>query len=183
MMRKLEGTISAAILGAGLVLGTTPLAVSAADKPGHAEREFITKAASGGRMEVELGRYATTHAASDRVKQFGQRMVDDHTKANDELKQVADRQSVPLPSDMDRKDRETYTRLTKLNGAEFDRAYMKAMVEDHEADVRLFRDESRSAKDSDVKQFAAKTLPTLEDHLQMAKDIAAQPERRAAASH
>src|SRR5262245_47473077 len=99
MMRKLEGTISAAILGAGLVLGTTPLAVSAADKPGHAEREFITKAASGGRMEVELGRYATTHAASDRVKQFGQRMVDDHTKANDELKQVADRQSVPLPSE------------------------------------------------------------------------------------
>ena len=140
-------------------------------------RAFVAEAASGGMMEVELGRHAATHAASDRVKDFGRRMAEDHGKANDELKRVSQRESITLPSTMSKRDREEVDRLTKLRGAAFDRAYMEAMVADHEKDVAKFRDESKSAEDPDVKDFASRTLPTLESHLQMARDISAEMRR------
>ena len=105
------------------------------------------------------------------MKQFGQRMVDDHSKANDELKSLAaeqehhaaDRPSTP-------KDKALRDRLSKLSGAAFDRAYMQAMVTDHRKDVNEFKMESKCGKDPDVKAWAAKTLPTLETHLKMAQD-------------
>jgi putative membrane protein len=138
------------------------------------DREFMNEAASANLMEVALGRYATNHAASARVKEFGQTMVTDHTKANDDLKQVAWQKDVELPAKMSAKHRATVDRLTKMKGAEFDRAYMKTMLEDHQEDVGKFRQESHSAQDPDVKEYAAMTLPTLEHHLEMAKDISAQ---------
>jgi putative membrane protein len=156
--------------------GTLPAAAADA-KSGGSEREFLSDAASGGMMEVELGRYAEQHASNDRVKQFGRRMVDDHSKANAQLKQVAAKQSVTLPATMNAEHRETMSRLTKMKGAEFDRAYMAAMVKDHQEDVQKFRSEASSAKDADVKSFAAQTLPTLESHLQMAKEINSSMER------
>jgi putative membrane protein len=136
-----------------------------------ADKTFVTKAAEGGMAEVELGQLATQNAQSDEVKQFGQRMVDDHTKANDQLKQVAEQKGVPLPTDLSAKDKAEKDRLSKLKGEQFDRAYMQHMVMDHKKDVAEFKKESTAAKDSDVKNFAAQTLPTLEDHLKQAQQV------------
>lgn len=136
-----------------------------------ADKNFVMKAAQGGMAEVELGQLATQNAKSDEVKQFGQRMVDDHTKANDQLKQVAQQKGVTLPTDLSAKDKAEKDRLSKLQGEQFDKAYMQHMVMDHKKDVAEFKKESTSAKDSDVKNFAAQTLPTLEDHLKQAQQV------------
>jgi putative membrane protein len=144
-----------------------------------ADRAFVKKAAQGGLAEVELGKLATEKASSDEVKKFGQRMVDDHSKANDQLKQVADKVGVTLPDKLDPKDQATKDRLSKLNGEPFDAAYMRDMVKDHTKDVAEFRHESQSAKNDDVKNFAAQTLPTLQEHLQQAKSIVPKERREA----
>jgi putative membrane protein len=138
-----------------------------------ADKGFVQKAAIGGMAEVEMGKLAQQKASNDQVKQFGARMAEDHSKANDELKQVASAKGMTLPSDLDAKHKNTMAKLQKLSGAQFDRAYMDEMVADHKTDVSEFKKESSSGKDSDVKAFAAKTLPTLEDHLKMAQSTAA----------
>jgi putative membrane protein len=135
-----------------------------------ADQTFVKKAAAGGMAEVELGRLAADKATSPDVKQFGKKMVDDHGKANDQLKSLARTKNIELPSDLTAKDKALRDRLSKLSGAAFDRAYMRAMVTDHTADVTEFRTESKSGVDPDVKSWAATTLPTLEGHLKMAKD-------------
>lgn len=136
-----------------------------------ADKNFVMKAAQGGMAEVELGQLATQNAKSDEVKQFGQRMIDDHTKANEQLKQVAQQKGVTLPTDLSAKDKADKDRFSKLKGEQFDKAYMQHMVMDHKKDVAEFKKESTSAKDSDVKDFAAQTLPTLEDHLKQAQQV------------
>jgi len=133
---------------------------------------FMKKAARGGTAEVELGQLAVQKASNEQVKQFGQRMVDDHTKANEQLKQVASQKQVDLPQEMSAKDKATKARLEKLSGAQFDRAYMADMVKDHRADVAEFSRESKMAKDPAVKSFAEQTLPTLREHLKEAEKIA-----------
>jgi len=144
-----------------------------------AEQTFVKKAAQGGMAEVELGKLATQKASSEDVKKFGQRMVDDHTKANDQLKQIAGNKGVTLPTDLNSKDQALKDRLSKLDGEKFDQAYMKNMVRDHTKDVSEFRKESTSGKDSDLKSFASQTLPTLEDHLKEAKNIAPKQDKQA----
>ncbi|HZP48635.1 MAG TPA: DUF4142 domain-containing protein [Vicinamibacterales bacterium] len=134
------------------------------------DQKFVHEAAAGGMAEVELGKLAQEKASSEEVKSFGKRMVDDHSKANDELKTLAQSKSITLPADLDAKDKALRDRLSKLSGAAFDRAYMQAMLNDHKKDVNEFRHESTSGSDPDVKSFAAKTLPTLEDHLKLAQD-------------
>jgi len=134
------------------------------------DQTFVTKAASGGMAEVELGKMAQEKGTSQQVKDFGQRMVTDHSKANDELKSLAQSKNITLPTQMGPHEKATMAKLSKLSGAAFDRAYMQAMLIDHKTDVNEFRRESTAGKDSDVKSFAAKTLPTLEDHLKMAQD-------------
>jgi putative membrane protein len=103
------------------------------------------------------------------VKQFGQKMVDDHGKANEKLKQLAASKGVELPADIDRSARREHDKLSKLSGADFDREYMKHMVSDHKKDVKDFEREAKAAKDPDVKTFASDTLPTLQQHLQLAQ--------------
>jgi putative membrane protein len=147
-------------------------ATSSSHKITTPDRQFVKKAAEGGMAEVQLGQLATEKAASPEVKQFGQRMVDDHTKANDQLKQVASDEGVPVPDKLSAKDAATKARLEKLSGKAFDRAYMHDMVLDHTKDVNDFRMESKNAKDPAVKNFATETLPTLESHLKEAKSIA-----------
>jgi putative membrane protein len=136
---------------------------------GSEDIEFVLDAAKGGLAEVELGKLAAERGQSDEVKKFGQRMVDDHTKANDQLKQIAESKSIKLPTDIDSKDKMLMQRLEKLNGASFDRTYMSAMVNDHMKDVNEFKREANAGRDPQVKSFAASTLPTLEEHLQQAK--------------
>jgi putative membrane protein len=152
---------------------TVAVCVRAAEKAPtvRPEQPFLTEVASVGHMEVALGKMAQTHAASEQVKSFGQRMVDDHSKADEELKQLAARKSITLPAKMSPQHQKIVDRLSKLKGKEFDSAYMDEMVRGHEATVAKFRKEAASADDPDVKEFANKMLPTLEGHLQMAKDV------------
>ena len=130
---------------------------------------FLTKALQGGMAEVELGNLAQQNGSSDVVKQFGKQMVEDHTMINGELQTQATSKGVPVPSALDAKSQATKDRLSKLSGADFDRAYMQEMVTDHQQDVAEFRRESARATDPDIKALAAKTLPTLENHLKMAR--------------
>lgn len=134
------------------------------------DRKFMEKAAQGGLAEVQLGKLAADKASSPEVKRFGQRMVDDHGKANDQLKQLATSKGVNLPSELDRSTRREMDRLTKLSGAAFDREYMQHMVSDHKKDVSEFKSVAKRAKDADLRQFAASTLPTLEQHLSLAQE-------------
>ena len=134
-----------------------------------ADRSFVREAAIGGMTEVELGRLASDKASSADVKQFGQRMTDDHGKANDELKAWAQQKNVTLPTELDAKHKATRDRLSKLSGAAFDRAYMNEMVTDHQKDVAAFRKASKTLHEPDLKAWATKTLPTLQDHLKMAR--------------
>jgi putative membrane protein len=136
---------------------------------GSADLEFILEAAQGGMGEVELGKVAAQQGSSDEVKKFGQRMVDDHGKGEDELKTIAQQRGIALPSDLDPKDKALVTRLSKLHGATFDRTYIRNMVTDHKQDVAAFRRESASGKDPEVKAWAARMLPTLEEHLKVAE--------------
>lgn len=137
-----------------------------------ADTTFMKKAARGGIAEVELGKLATEKASSVEVKKFGQRMVDDHSKANDRLKEVAAKEHIDLPTEPSAKDKATKARLEKLSGEQFDRAYMTDMVKDHKTDVAEFAQESKNAKDPAVKSFAQETLPTLREHLKEAEKIA-----------
>jgi putative membrane protein len=146
--------------------GATDNALSSGD------RDFMMKAAVGGMEEVELGRMAAQKAASSDVKQFGQRMVDDHSRANSELMGLASRKAVTLPTALDKQHQDDVDRLSKLSGAAFDREYMGMMVKDHEEDVAEFERAAASGADSDVKQWASRTAPTLRQHLQMAQETA-----------
>jgi putative membrane protein len=170
-MKKLVMTITLAV--PALFVGTIVGQQNQANRLKTADNTFVTKAAQGGMAEVELGRLATERAANAKVKQFGQQMVDDHTKANDELKSIASGKGVTLPSMLDSKDQATKNKLSSLQGAAFDRAYMEDMVSDHEKDIAEFQREADHGTDADMKAFASKTLPTLQHHLQMAKDALA----------
>jgi len=147
---------------------TTTSKLSASDT------KFIKEAAVGGMEEVTLGQMAAQKASNPDVKSFGQRMVDDHSKANDQLKQVAAQKGVTVASTLPPSKQKDVDKLNKLSGAAFDSAYVSMMVQDHKKDVAEFQKESKHAKDTDVKGFAANTLPTLQDHLKMIQDISAK---------
>jgi putative membrane protein len=135
------------------------------------DKKFVKDAALGGMAEVELGKLATQKAASEAVKQLGQKMVDDHTKANDQLKEVASKENITIPDSLDSKHQSRIEKLSKLSGPEFDKAYIKDQVKDHKQDVSEFKNEANAGSDPNVKQFASNTLPILEQHLTMAKDL------------
>ncbi|GAB3927119.1 DUF4142 domain-containing protein [Larkinella terrae] len=128
------------------------------------DSEFAVKAASGGMMEVELGKLAEQKAQSKSVKDFGAMMVADHSKANEEFKTLAASKNISIPATLSEEHQKHVDDLSKLSGAEFDKEYVKLMVDDHKEDIDLFKDASFNAKDPDVKAFAGKTLPTLQKH-------------------
>lgn len=130
---------------------------------------FALKAAQGGLAEVKLGQLALEKASSPDVKSFAQKMVDDHSKANDQLKEAAGKDRMTLPNTMDAKDQSLYNELRDLSGPAFDKAYMKAMVKDHEEDIKEFHKEANKGANADIKSFASTTLPTLQEHLELAK--------------
>jgi putative membrane protein len=135
------------------------------------DKKFLKDAALGGITEVELGNLAAQKASNADVKQFAQKMVDDHTKANDQLKQVATRNSIEVPAALDSKHQSRIDKLAKLSGEQFDKAYVKDQLKDHENDVREFQDEAQNGSDPNVKAFATTTLPTLQEHLEMVKNL------------
>lgn len=135
------------------------------------DRQFVMKAAQGGKMEVELAQLGVEQASSEAVKNFAQRLVTDHTNANQELMQIASRKGVQIPEASMNKNKDK-EKFAKMQGAAFDRAFMQHMVKDHQKDIAMFEKESNSGSDPDVKAFASKTLPTLREHLEQARSVA-----------
>ena len=145
---------------------TTSSTPSGQNNLSSADRQFITEAAQDGLAEVQLGQLASQRGASSAVKQFGQHMVEDHTQANNQLKQLATQKGVTLPTTIGAKNQQIKQRLSKLSGANFDRQYLNQMLQAHQKDVSAFQTEAEQGQDADVKAFAAQTLPTLQEHLQ-----------------
>jgi len=135
------------------------------------QSEFMTKAASGGMMEVQLGQLAQQNGMSQDVKDFGKMMVDDHTKANEELKALAAQKNITLPDSMAQEQMDHVEELRGKANADFDQAYMSLMVDDHQEDVDLFQEAAQNLQDPDVKAFASKTVPILQQHLDRAKQV------------
>jgi putative membrane protein len=147
-----------------------PSSPSTPAKVASADRSFATKAAAAGTAEIADAQIALKNSSRQDVKDFAQRMVTDHTKANDQLKSIASSEGITLPSGESAADQKKTDALQKLNGAAFDRKYIQGQRTAHKQAVALFTKESKSGKDSQLKSFANQTLPTLEDHLKMITD-------------
>jgi putative membrane protein len=163
-MKRFTLAIAATVLSAGVLPAMA--ALSPADK------EFATKAATGGQAEVAMGRLATEKAGSPQVREFGQRMVTDHTEANQALGEIARHQQLTLPGKPTSAHHAMEERLRAMKGQEFDAAYMRDMIQDHQQDVADFRKEAETGQDPALKAFAQKYLPIIEQHLQMAQSAA-----------
>ena len=137
-----------------------------------ADRKFLMEAAQGGIAEVHLAQLAQQKASSEGVKQAAQKIEADHTKANAALKELAEEKKVDLPTEMGPKQQALMQKLQNLSGEQFDKAYVKAMVQDHKNDIKEFQHHADHSMDSDVKAFASKTVPTLQEHLQLVQQLA-----------
>jgi putative membrane protein len=146
-------------------------AQSTANAAVNADQHFVMEAYEGGMAEVALGQLATEKASNPKVKEFGQRMVTDHGKANDELKTLAASKNITLPTKLSAKNQATKDRLSKLSGSAFDHAYINDMVKDHQADSAAFHKAANTAQDPDIKAWATKTGAVVDEHLKMAQDI------------
>lgn len=135
------------------------------------QNSFYTEAAQSGMAEVMLGNLALEKSQNEQIRQFAQQMVTDHMNANNELKELAATKNITLPAAVSNKHQSAYNKLNGMNGNDFDKAFLKQMVKDHESAVKLFQKQSDKGDDTDTKVFAAKTLPTLQAHLQMARNM------------
>lgn len=148
---------------------TTGTSTAAPTALSEAEQKFMEKAAFGGMAEVSLGQQVSPKAKNADVKSFADKMVSDHGKAGDELKDLAKKKSVTLPNDVDPKDKDAAQKV--LSAKNLDKTYMENMVKDHDKDVKEFENESKAATDPDLKAWIDKTLPVLKEHQKMAHDI------------
>ena len=160
------------------LLGAAPAmaALSAADKT------FASEAANGGLAEVQLGQLAEQKATSPQVKEFAQRMVKDHTQANQELMQIAKSEHLDLPTQLDAQHKSEMDRLRGMSGDAFDTAYMQHMVQDHRKTADDFQKQAQSGSDPGLKSFAQKYLPIIQQHLQLSEKSAASGPTRAQAT-
>lgn len=166
-----------------LIAGASLLALLAGAPAVAAEsaEDFIKDAAQGNMAEMAMGRLAETKAQSTEVKQFAQQLVTDHGKAQDQLKPVAEKHKVKMPTELSDKHRQDAQRFEKMQGAEFDRAFMAHMVQDHQKEIQKFQQAEKEIKDADVKGYITQSLPVLQQHLAMAQKLH-RPEAAAAGS-
>ncbi len=136
-------------------------------------KDFVNDAATGGMMEVELGNMAAQKASSQRVKDFGKMMVDDHTKANDNLKNITSQKNIDLPASITADQRKDIDKLSKKSGSAFDKDYVNMMVDDHKKDIDAFKKAENDVNDNDIKTFITNTLPVLQKHLDSIQAIKA----------
>jgi len=137
-----------------------------------ADQRFVTKAAEGGMFEVEIGKLAAEKATDPNVKSFGQMLVDDHSAANDKLRQIASGHNVALPASLPADKKKEIDELNKLSGAQFDKQFVKMVgIKDHQHDISDFEKASKTAQAPDLKDFATNTLPTLKKHLDTAQKL------------
>jgi putative membrane protein len=140
--------------------------------------KFASDAARGGLMEVRAGELARQRATDPGVKQFAERMVTDHSRANAELERSATQKGVVLPTDLESKQQRHLDHLQNLSGADFDKAYIKSMVSDHKEDSKEFDKAAQNVDDQDLKAFASRTAGVINQHLQQAKDLEASLEKK-----
>jgi putative membrane protein len=173
-MSALAGTLG--MLGiVGLVGGAGAFAQNTAEQsmaslrgPDHT---FAMEAAQANHDEVTLGKMAADKATNSDVKKFAQRMMNDHSKAQDQLKDLPALKAANLPMTMAAEAKALESRLSRLSGSAFDKAYIDAMVEDHQKDIQKFERATRNVSNQDLKQWASNTLPVLQEHLQQARQI------------
>jgi putative membrane protein len=145
---------------------TTAKGVGGEQRPAF-DSEFMTKAASGGMLEVQLGQQVAQKATTPEAKQFAQQMVTDHTKANEELKALAAQKNITLPTTLGKDQQKVYDEVLAEKGAELDKKYVSAMLTDHQEDIKEYQGAVTTANDADIKTFAQKNLPVLQMHLGM----------------
>ncbi len=162
-MKKLPLALAAASL-VGFALGTASAAQLSAQ-----DEQFVRQAAQGGLEEVQAGQLAEQRGASSAVKQLGQTMVADHTKANDQLKQIAQQQGFMLPQSPDQEQQQDMQQMRNLSGAQFDKQFATQQVQDHMKMIQLFQNEVQNTQDQALRNFAQTNLPVLQKHLQMAQ--------------
>ncbi|MBS1565901.1 MAG: DUF4142 domain-containing protein, partial [Bacteroidetes bacterium] len=135
------------------------------------DASFAVDIADAGMLEVQLGKLAQDNASSASVKKFGQQMVTDHTKAGDELAALAKTKGIALPTSLSDKCQKQFNELSSKKGTDFDKAYMDAQVSGHKDVVDMLKKESDKGEDADIKTWAQNTLPKVQHHLDMAKQI------------
>ena len=161
------GALTAAVLLCGQ-FGFSQNTTSASS----ADKKFVHSALEGGNAEVKLGQLAAQKGSSEDVKQFGQKMIDDHTKLGDQMKQIAQQQGINVPDGVPAKDKALEAKLNSLSGDAFDKAYIKAMVQDHKKDLSDFKKEASSGNDTSIKEAASQGAQVINEHLQMAQQMA-----------
>jgi|SRR5580704_5566218 putative membrane protein len=137
----------------------------------EADYGFAKKAAQENKAEVKLGRLAEQKGTTPAVRDFGRRMVQDHSKNDAELKELASGENLPLPTQIKKSDESTYEHLSTLSGKAFDRAYSRAMVQDHMRDLAEFQQEAKDAQNQAIKDYAVQTVPVLQSHLDQARQM------------
>lgn len=154
----LASGITAAVLLAAPLLGA------------GSDNSFVTKAAAGGAAEVQMAQLAQSKASSPAVKDLANKLLADHTTANDNLKPIATKDNITWPTGMDAKAQSEYNKLQALSGSDFDREYVNYEIKDHKKDISAFQHEVDHGTDSDVKTWASENLPKLQEHLRMAQN-------------
>jgi len=161
-----------------LVAAALVLAVSGAARAEDAiklssqDRDFASHALAGNMLEVDLGRMAQQHASGEQVKNFAKRLVDDHGKANQQLIGIAQRNGITPPTHLQAKEQATIDRLSGVNGLAFDNVFVPMMVDNHKADIKDYEKEISQGQNAEIKDYAMQTLPVLQQHLQLAEDLA-----------
>jgi len=137
-----------------------------------ADQAFVKKALEGGVAEVQLGQLAQEKSQSNDVKQFGQKMVEDHTQLGDQIKPIAQQLGVKEPNGPSKKDKQLIAKLQGLSGTQFDEAYIQAMLKDHKQDLKEFKSEAQTAQNPNLRQAAQQGAGVVSQHLQMIQQIA-----------
>ncbi len=155
-------------------VGLTVLAHAAVAGAAMDSSKFLSQTARDGRAEVDLSQIAAEKAASPEVKQFAQRMIQDHAKMNQDVQDLAARKNIQLPTDLTAQQQAEHQKLETLSGKKFDQEFMRYNVQDHRKDVADFKRQAQQGSDPDIKQLASQSLPALESHLRMAQQVAKQ---------
>ena len=164
--------VFATVAGIALLSASCAVIAQNTTSPSASDKKFVQEALQGGTAEVQLGKLAAEKANGEDVKQFGQKMIDDHTKLGDQMKEVAQKEGISIPSGVTSKDKELETKLSSLSGDSFDKAYIKAMLKDHQHDLSEFKKEANSGNDTSIKDAASQGEQVISEHLKMVRDIA-----------
>lgn len=135
------------------------------------DSKFAMETAQSNNTEIELGKLASEKASNEELRNFGQKMAEDHAKANEELKAIAGKKGIQLPSDMGMKNEAIKRQLATLSGSDFDKAYMRLTMKGHKHDIEEFTKQSQTGRDPQWKDFATSNLPMLEEHFRLIRQI------------